>query len=306
MRPDLASIPDVADVVLVRGAEARAGGTPDLLLEVPHGATRAADFDRLRSSLQGSYPPTIREFFFVNTDVGAPELATRIAERVVATEPARAALVVASRIPRTFVDCNRVIAPDAVAKASKAGETTPGLMPWVKDASDRALLLSRHAAYRDLVTRAMEAVAGGGGKALMVHTYAPRSVDVAVDDEVVARLHEAYRPENLPRWPLRAEVDLIVTDPDGRRLADATLVERVKASFARLGIGPAEARAYSLHPDTLAATFAARYPGRTLCFEVRRDLLVPTFTPFVELSPDPAAVDRFAAPFAEALFATRG
>lgn len=298
---DLQSLPGVADVHRLRGAAARPHAPPDLLLEVPHGATRAADFHAIRSLFRGPCPADLSDFFFVNTDVGAPELAARIAERVVEADPSRTALVIRSRIPRTFVDCNRVIAPDAAAKASKPGETTPGLMPWVVDAEDRALLLSRYAAYRDLVERAVELVLGGGGIALMVHTYAPRSVDVAVDERIVERLREAYREENLPRWPLRPEVDLIVRDPAGRFLADETLVSRVRASLSRVGIVPAEAATYALHPDTLAARFAARFPGRTLCFEVRRDLLVREFTPFSEMVPDAAAVDRLATPFAAAL-----
>jgi hypothetical protein len=299
----LASIPDVADVTRVTGRAARADAVPDLLLEVPHGATRAAHFQALRAALVGDYPADLRDFFFVNTDVGAPELALRIAERLVAAEPARTAVVVRSRIPRTFVDCNRVIEADAVAAPSAPGAVTPGLMPWVVDSRDRSLLLSRHAAYRDLVERAVESVMSGDGRALMVHTYAPRSVDVAVDEKIIASLYDAYRPDVVSRWPLRAEVDLITRTPEGRRLADEALVARVHAALRSIGISPAEEGAYSLHPGTLAAVFAERFAGRTLCFEVRRDLLVRPFQPFVESNVDPTSVDRLAGAFASALAA---
>ena len=300
----LESISDVADVTRVRGAAAPADARPDLLLEVPHGATRAAHFDALRGALVGTYAADLRDFFFVNTDVGAPELATRIAERYVAVEPTRTALTIRSLVPRTFVDCNRVITRDAVAAASAPGEITPGLMPWVRDPRDRRLLLDRHAAYRDLVERAAEVVLPRGGTALMVHTYAPRTVDVAVDEHVVRSLHEAYRPENVGRWPLRPEVDLITRTPDGAVLADGVFVARIRAAFAPLGIAPAQAQAYALHPGTLAADFAARFPRRTLCFEIRRDLLVKAFTPFAEMEIDPAAIDRIAGPFVAALAGT--
>jgi hypothetical protein len=301
MADPLAPVPSVADVARVRGAAARPDAAPDLLLEVPHGATRAAHFDALRAALVGAYPDDLREFFFVNTDVGAPELAQRVAERYVTADPSRTAVVVRCLVPRTFVDCNRVVPPDAVGTASRPGQMTPGLMPWVKDDADRRLLLARHAAYGALVGRAADATLSRGGRALMVHTYAPRSVDVAVDDRIVASLHDAYRPEVVERWPLRAPVDLITRTPDGVFLADADLVARAHAGLASLGLRVAENEAYGLHPSTSAAALAARFPGTTLCFEVRRDLLVRRFTPFAEMTTDPDAVDRLAAPFSAAL-----
>ena len=294
MPPPLRSIPRVCDVTRVRGARAPADAVPDVLLEVPHGATKAEHFASLRADLVGSYPDDLRDFFFVNTDVGAPEVAERLAARLVADDPTRTALVVRCRLPRTFVDCNRVIAPDAVGAPSGAGAMTPGLMPWVTHPADRTLLLERYAAYRALVTNAVETVMGARGLALFVHTYAPRSVDVAVDEHVVASLREAYRPEVVDRWPLRPEVDLITRDPDGRRLADEGLVAALHAAFAAAGVGSTEDHAYTLQPSTMAAVHAARFPGRTLCFEMRRDLLVAEFTPFAEMGVDPAAAERMA------------
>jgi N-formylglutamate amidohydrolase len=294
------SIPDVCEVELVRGARAGEGG-PELVLEVPHGATRAADFDRLRAALRGRFPEELREFFFVNTDVGAPEVARAVAERVVAADPRRAALVIRCLLPRTFVDCNRLIDADAAPRASAAGELTPGVHAWVREVEDLALLLARYRAYRALVERAVEDVCARGGRAVMVHSYAPRSVDVPVDDDIVRHLRAAYAPERLSSWPLRAPVDLIVDTPEGERRAEPALVERVRASFTAAGFEVVLNGAYALHPGTLAGMLAARHPGRTLCLELRRDLLVPEFTPFREMHVDAAKVARLAAPLAAAL-----
>lgn len=290
------SIPDVCEVALVRGAAA--GAEPDLLLEVPHGATRAADFDGLRAELRGDYPAELREFFFVNTDVGAPEVARRVAERVVARDPERSALVIRCLLPRTFVDCNRVIDSASQARTSAPGELTAGLHAWVKDPEDRRLLLARYAAYRALVEEACAQVCGGGGRAVMVHSYAPRSIDVPVDERIVASLREAYAPGRLERWPLRAPVDLIVDTPEGERLAEEELVARLQRGFGAAGFEAVVNGAYSLHPATLAGVLARRYPGRTLCLEYRRDLLVGEFRPFVEMEVDEELVDRAAGPLA--------
>jgi hypothetical protein len=98
-------------------------------------------------------------------------------------------------------------------------------------------------------------------------------------------------------------VDLITHSPDGRSWADPALVAGVRASLARRGVECADNRAYSLHPASMGARFAALYPERTLCFEVRRDLLVPAFTPFREMDVDPARAERMAASFADGLLA---
>jgi predicted N-formylglutamate amidohydrolase len=295
------SIPDVCDVALVRGA--RASEVPDLLLEVSHGATRAADFDALHAALRGPFPTDLREFFFVNTDVGAPEVAVRVAEQFVAGDPARSAVVLRSRIPRTFVDCNRLIDADTKPRASAAGEMTPGVHAWVRDPDDLALLLERHRAYRGLVEETSDLVCANSGRVVMVHSYAPRSIDVPVDERIVERLREAYQPERYATWPLRSPVDLIVDTLDGTRLSSPALVERVRASFADAGFEVALNAAYSLHPSTLAHALALRHRHRTLCLELRRDLLVEEFTPFEEMRAVPEKVDRIAAPLAAALAA---
>lgn len=296
------SVPGVCAVELLRGAAAAATAPPDLLLEVAHGATRAAHYDALRAQLVGSYDDSLREFFFVNTDVGAPEFARAVAARVVAAQPRRSALVVQCLLPRTFVDCNRRIDAATQPAASAPGAMTPGLPPWVQDERDRRLLLQRYQAYREVVTAAFAQVCPRG-LALCVHTYAPRSVDVPVDAEVVRHLRSAYAADRVGTWPLRAAVDLITHDPDGRELACAPLARTAAREFAVVGFDVASNGAYSLHPVTLAHAFAEQYPGRTLCLEVRRDLLVPEFVPFVPLATAPDKVERVAAPLASAVLA---
>ncbi len=299
----LVTQPGICEVEFVRGASADPTAPPDLLLEVPHGATRGGDYAALRAQLRGDYDDDLRDFFFVNTDVGAPEVARAVAERFVAAAPRRSALLVRSLLPRTFVDCNRRIDATTLPQGSAAGAPTPGLMPWVQHVEDRRFLLSRYSAYRRTAEAGFAAVCGNGGIGLMVHTYAPRSVDVAVDERIVASLRAAYAPDKMPVWPLRPQVDLITHDPDGRELAGADLAQAAERHFASAGFEVVRNGAYNLHPVTLAHTFAAGFPGRTLCLEIRRDLLVPEFVPFVELHVDPAKVAAAAAPLAGAVLA---
>ncbi len=299
----LRSCPGVVDVEFVRGATADPSAAPDLLLEVAHGATRASHFTDLRAQLRGDYAADLLDFFFVNTDVGAPELARAVAQRVVRSQPQRTAVVVRCLVPRTFIDCNRRIERTAVPTASKAGEMTPGLPPWVKDKADQELLLARYFTYRDVVAAAFDAVGQKGGLALFVHTYAPRSIDVPVDENIGKALRAAYAPDRLATWTLRPDVDLITHDPDGRELASAPLAARAAAEFAAAGFEVARNATYPLHPVTLAHSFAVQRPTSTLCLEVRRDLLLAEFLPFRELIPDLTRVERAAAPLAAAVLA---
>lgn len=303
MIASVASRAGVCEVEYLWGAQSDRAAAPDVLFEVPHGATLARHYAELRAQLHGDYAADLQDFFHVNTDVGAPELARAIAERVVTTQPRRSAVVVRCLLPRTFVDCNRRIDRAALPAASAPGEPTPGLPPWVADERDRQLLLDRYASYREVVTQAFAGVCGARGLGLCVHTYAPRSVDVAVDRDIVASMHAAYAIDRVGTWPLRPAVDLITHDPDGRELAACGLAARAEAELTAAGFEVARNGAYSLHPVTLAYEFAERYRGATLCFEVRRDLLVPAFTPFREMLPDPARVARAAAPLAVAVLA---
>lgn len=113
-----------------------------------------------------------------------------------------------------------------------------------------------------------------------------------MDERIVASLRDAYRPEKVGTWPLRAEVDLITHAPDGSPVGSETLAARVRAGFEAEGFRVAANEAYALHPSTLAHVHATRWPGRTLCVELRRDLVVREFTPFAEMAIDPAKADR--------------
>src|SRR5215475_10935133 len=117
-----ASIPGILDVTVVRGAHAAPGAAPDLVIEVPHGATATADFTAAAAPLTSPLPDDLVAFFHVNTDAGAPELALATARRLVADQPARSVAVLRCRIPRTFIDCNRRI--DAAPDEFRAGKVT--------------------------------------------------------------------------------------------------------------------------------------------------------------------------------------
>jgi hypothetical protein len=298
MSAPVSSIPGVCDARLVRGAASLDGAPPDLLVEVPHGATRARHFEQLRAQLRGEFPKDLDAFFHVNTDAGAPEYGLALAERLVQEEPARTVLVLSSEIPRTFIDCNRVL--DLSPADFKAGKVTPGLPPYVRDERDLRLLRERYDAWVAASEAAWRWCGDAGGLGLMAHSYAPRSVDVEVDDDIVKSLRRAYQPEVERTWPLRPPVDLIARDPDGAIVAEP-LVRRLVAEFAADGFEASISATYPLHPSTLAFHHARRYQPRVVCVEVRRDLLVEEFVPFVELQSSPAKVARVVAPLARAL-----
>lgn len=289
------SIPGVVDVLAFGAAHDAA---PDLVIEVPHGATATADYDALAARLASPLPAGLADFFHVNTDAGAPELAEAVARRFVAAHPTRAAAVVRSRIPRTFIDCNRRI--DASPEEYKAGKVTPGLLPWITAAEDRALLLELYGAYVRAVDDACARLAPGGAL-LLLHTYAPRTVDVEVDLDIVTHLRRAYQPDVEPTWPLRPALDVISRTPDGTSHAPAAVVDALRAGVAPLGLDVADGATYPLHPSTLAYDRVLAHPGRALCVEVRRDLVADPFEPFAQMTISPAAVDRLAAPLAAAL-----
>jgi len=181
---------------------------------------------------------------------------------------------------------------------------SPGLPPWVRDASDQRLLLERYNAYRDVAAAAFETTCGAGGLGVCVHTYAPRSVDVPIDDKIGQHMRAAYAADRVSSWPLRAAFDLITHDPAGREIASPRLARAAESELGAAGFEVVRNNAYSLHEVTLAHEFATRHRGQTLCFEARRDLLVPEFTPFREMTPDPVRVARAAAPLAAAVLAT--
>jgi hypothetical protein len=293
------SIPGVCSVEVVRGAFADPTRAPDLAIELPHGATRTADYRALRARLQGEYAEDLVEFFHVNTDVGSPEVGLAVAEALVGAAPHRAVALLRSEIPRTFVDCNRVI--DADPAEFRAGKVTPGVPPWVRHPEDLALLRALHGAYVGAATALVDTVCAGGGVALFLHTYAPRSVDVEVDDAIVANLRAAYRPDKVGTWPLRPEVDIIGRTLAGELALDATVLADLSSGYAAIGVPVADGRTYPLHPSTWAFHHGGRWPGRSLCVELRRDLLADPWDPFAEMRISPAAAERMAGPLADAV-----
>ena len=294
----LVSIPQVLDVRVFAGPEAAPDPWLDLVIEVPHGATTTSDFTALAAELSSPLPAGLVDFFHVNTDAGAPELAHAIAAGLVAGAPRMAVAVVRCRIPRTFIDCNRRI--DAPADDFKAGKVTPGLMPWITTPEDRALLRGRYDQYVAAVAK----VAGRlhpGGAMLLLHSYAPRTVDVEVDGDIVTKLHHAYEPTIEPTWPLRPPIDVISRELDGTDHAPVAVVDALRAGMAAVGVEVADGATYPLHPSTLAFDHVRRLPGRALCVEVRRDLLATPFVPFAQQVIGAAEVDKLAGPFVSAL-----
>jgi len=291
----LVSIPTILDVDVIRGARATETAPLDLVIEIPHGATRTEDFTALQARLTSPLPDNLVDFFHVNTDAGAPELAQAIAERLIADAPARSVCVLRCRIPRTFIDCNRRI--DAAPEDFKAGKVTPGLMPWITTDADRELLRGLYDRYVGTVREAVAQLQGGA--VLLLHTYAPRTVDVEVDANIGPSLRRAYLPDKEPTWPLRPELDVISRGVDGTEYAPVDVVGTLRDGLAGLTVGASAT--YPLHPSTLAWDHVMALPGRALCVEVRRDLLADPFEPFAQMTIGTAKVDRLVAPFVRAL-----
>jgi hypothetical protein len=283
---------------VLRGSRARAEAPPDLVIEIPHGATATDDFTTLAAQLTSPLPAGLADFFHVNTDAGAPELGLAIAARFVEDAPARVAAVLRCRIPRTFIDCNRRI--DAAPEDFKAGKVTPGLMPWITTDADRERLRAAYDRYV-LAVRSTLALLAPDGAVLMLHTYAPRTVDVEVDHDIGPKLRRAYQPEVEPTWPLRPEIDVISRSLDGTSHAPPAVVLALRAELAALGIAVADSATYPLHPSTLAWDHVIARPGRALCVEVRRDLLADPFTPFEQMAIGAAKVARLVGAFSSAL-----
>jgi hypothetical protein len=280
---------------------------PSLLIELPHGATERAHYDAVASQLQSPLPARLEQFFHVNTDFGVPELAREIAARL--TDGARKAsvkgvVVVRALVPRTFIDFNREIA--VASPGPVAAGMTPGLPPYITASADEQLLLSLYQQYHATVARLYRETCGGetgggNGLAVALHSYAPRSVEVAVDADIVPALRQAYQPEAYARWTQRPGVDFITQDADGHDLAPPGLVPELRAAYGELGLVTGENATYHLHPATMGFRYASSHPGRVLCIEFRRDLLGAPWGPF---NPSPVGsrkVARLARPLADAL-----
>ncbi len=307
MRETLTSIPGVAELTVLSGATAdAAGGDPsddahaplDLVIEIPHGATATADFTRLAAQLRSPLPEGLVDFFHVNTDAGAPELGLAAAAALLAAEPALRVGVARCRVPRTFIDCNRRI--DATAEELRAGKVTPGLMPWITDAADRALLRQLYDGYVAAVA-SLTARLRPDGAMLLLHTYAPRTVGVEVDLQIVENIRRAYEPEVEPTWPLRPDVDVIGRDPQGVDHSPPRVVAALREELAALGLQLAGGDTYPLHSSTLAWSHVMAHPGRALCVEVRRDRVAEPFEPFAQMKMSAEKVGQLGGALAAAM-----
>jgi N-formylglutamate amidohydrolase len=292
------SVPGIIELTEVRGRAAAEADRLDLVIEVPHGATATIDFTSLAAQLTSTLPDGLVDFFHVNTDAGAPELALAAALALVAAEPDRRVAIARCRVPRTFIDCNRRI--DATAAELRAGKVTPGLMPWITTVEDRELLRAAYERYVATVA-GLTARLRPDGAMLLLHTYAPRTVDVQVDLQIVESLRRAYQPEIEPTWPLRPEVDVIGRDPDGVDHSPPAVVAALRAELAALGLTLADGATYPLHSSTLAWGHVMAHPGRALCVEVRRDLVADPFEPFAQMKMGEAKVERLGRALAAAM-----
>lgn len=295
------SIPGVAVVQVVRGADHDAATPPRLLVEVPHGADQRAHYDACRSRLTGDFPDHLEDFFHANTDEGAWDLGVAAAERFVARRSTEAAVLVRCLVPRTFIDCNRVLDIDP---ADHGGGVTAGLPVYVTHPPDIGTLYALHQAYCTLVDQACAEVVAADGLVLVPHTYAPRTVGIAeVGHDIVEQMHRVWAPGVAETWPLRSEVDVITADANGHRQCPEGAVERLLAGFGALGVEAVENGTYWLHPASRAAELSDRHPRRLLCLEVRRDLVMRNWTPFVECEADPERVAAFGALLGETMAA---
>lgn len=302
---EIVSLEDVCEVARIAAPGADPSAAPDLLFEVPHGATRRRHFMAIRRLLKGDLPPDLEDFFFVNTDVGSSEVARRAAELVAhpsagdgPAAPPCSVLVLRCLIPRTFIDTNRQL-----DGGSPAG-LTPAVPAYVRERRDVERLAALYARYRAVADRAYELVCGSDGLAFIPHTYAPKAVSIdSIDEGIGAALRRVCEPEQYRKWPTRPPVDLITAPPDGVELAPPRLVTAVRDNFAKIGIAATENASYHLHPETVGYRYSARYPGQVLCLEIARDLLADPFSPFEEMRIGTRKVAAMSAPIAAAFAA---
>ena len=298
MREQPTSVTGVCNTGVVSGAKADPQAAPDLLIEVPHGATRLLHYESLRGLLKGNYSDDLIKFFYVNTDVGAPETAVAVARGLLARQPELKIRILRGLVPRTFVDCNRM--PQASGDGQE--KVTPRVPHYVTNPADIDMVTAYHLSYIAQAERAYAEVCGNGGQALILHTYAPRSVDVgSIEGNFVEQLTEAWLPKNRRKWPKRPDVDLITTTPDGESLASPDLVKEVRRRYQSVKIGVAENDTYHLHTDTLGLRWSQEYPQRVLCVELNRQRLVRKWTPLEPLEVMPRRVEKMAKPLIAAV-----
>lgn len=294
----------VAGVVDVRAYPATPSGRKWLLVEVPHGATRKADYDAVAAKLKSRLPAQLEHFFFVNTDIGAPEGADWLGR----TLSAQGINVVVARceVPRTFIDTNRVIAQTEQGVVKEG--LTAAVPGYVDAAEDLAWLESLHARYHEVVDALYREVCRGlDGLALQLHSYSPRSVGIEkVDAGIVEALHAAYVPEVYATWPERPPVDLISATKDGSFRTAPRLVDALLAEYAAAGIAVKENGTYHLAPAAMGMVYAQQYPHQVVCVELNRGLVADPFVPFGVSPISEAKVATMVAPLARVLAAALG
>jgi hypothetical protein len=291
-------LPETIDGVCEVTVFPSTGSSKWLLIEVPHGATRKSDYDALVSHLKSKLPEQLEHFFFVNTDIGAPEGAQLLGRTLSAQLNV---LVLRCLIPRTFIDTNRVIS-SGERGVVKHGLTT-AVPAYIDSEEDAAWLTEQHRRYHQLVAAAYREVCGEGkGLALQLHSYSPRSVGIEkVDGSIVDALHAAYVPEVYAKWPERPAVDLITALDDGSFRTAPKLVDALLAAYAADGIAAKENATYHLHPVAMGYQYAAAYPEQVLCVELNRGLVADPFVPFGVSPISESKVAKMVAPIGRVL-----
>lgn len=278
-----------------------AGSRKWLLVEVPHGATRKSDYDAVAARLKSRLPEQLEHFFFVNTDIGAPEGAQWLGR----TLSAQGVNVVVLRclIPRTFIDTNRVIAQTEQGVVKDG--LTPAVPGYIDAPEDAAWLTAQHGRYHQLVEAAYQEICrGADGLALQLHSFSPRSVAIEkTDGNIVTALHAAYVPEVYAKWPERPPVDVISALADGSFRAAPRLVDPLLAAYVADGIAARENATYHLHPVAMGYQYARAYPDQVVCVELNRGLVADPFVPFGVSPISEAKVAKMVAPIGRVLAA---
>ena len=139
-------LPESVDGVCEVTVHPAAGSQKWLFIEVPHGATRKSDYDAVVSRLKSKLPAQLEHFFFVNTDIGAPEGAQWLGRSL--SQRGVNVVVVRCLIPRTFIDTNRVIAQSQ--QGVVVNGMTPAVPGYIDSPEDAEWLTTRHARYHQL------------------------------------------------------------------------------------------------------------------------------------------------------------
>ncbi len=286
------SVPGVFDVEIYGPT---APGVPQVLFEIPHGATATEHYETLRERLRSDLPEGLEGFFHINTDIGAPEVAATTAKYL--ADAGIRTVVLRSLVPRTFIDCNRALDHPG------AGAVTPGLPGYIDDEDDRDLLLDLHGRYSQAARAAYAVVCSQeAGLAVNLHTFAPRSIALTrIEHSIVEDLRAAYQPGVFNTWPMRPEVDLITRAADDRLMAPERLRDALKERLEKVGVEVKENATYRLFHATMGYWHSKRWPGKCLCLEIRRDLLATEFLPFQAMIISPQKADLFARPVAASL-----